>query len=239
MRWFGMMIVALGLALAPAGARAETVEVDLELVLLADSSGSIDDAEIRFQRQGYAQAIQHPQVLAAIGSGLLGRIAVTYVEWGDETSQDVVVPWTVIDGAAAARGFADRLMTAPRRAFGFNAIGTALAVGQALIEDNDIHGLRRVIDFSADSANSWGGVPIDMARESAIAARITINGLAILCRDVDCGGRPVDYDLERAFAETIIGGPRAFVVTADGPTSFAEAVRRKLILEIAWAEDIK
>ena len=97
MRWFGMMIVALGLALAPAGARAETVEVDLELVLLADSSGSIDDAEIRFQRQGYAQAIQHPQVLAAIGSGLL-------TEWPGKTdtakTESVEQPFVFSDSLA-------------------------------------------------------------------------------------------------------------------------------------------
>ena len=53
----------------------------------------------------------------------------------------------------------------------------------------------------------------------------------MLCRS--CSGRPVSYDLERAFAETIIGGPGSFVVTADGRDQFAAAVRRKLILELA------
>ncbi len=208
-------------------------ELDLELVLLADATGSIDDAEIRFQRQGYAAALTHPQVLSAITNSLTGKIALTYVEWGDQFSQDVVVPWTVIDGPESAGHFAKALLAAPRRAYGYNAIGSAISRAQALIEENDIIGLRRVIDFSADSANNWNGPPIETARAAALEARITINGLAILCRDRDCSGRPIAYDLEAAFAEQIVGGPGAFVITVDDRDSFAEAVRKKLILEIA------
>ena len=96
MRWIGM---ALALAVVTGGASAQE-RVDLELVLLADASRSIDDGEILFQRQGYAAAITHPDVLAAITHGYERRIAVTYVEWGDAASQEVVVPWTVVDGNA-------------------------------------------------------------------------------------------------------------------------------------------
>lgn len=205
--------------------------VDVELVLLADASGSIDDAEILFQRQGYATAITDPQVVAAISQGYEQRIAVTYVEWGAAESQEVVVPWTIIDGAESATAFAERLMVPPRQAFGPNAIGNALAAGQILIESNGIDGLRKVIDFSGDSANNWGGLPITTARDAAVAAGIVINGLAILCRQ--CSGRPVSYDLEAAFERLIIGGPGAFVVTADNRESFADAVRKKLLLEIS------
>ena len=169
-----------------AARRAESV--DLELVLLADASGSIDDAEIHFQRQGYASAITHPAVLDAIAQGYDQRIAVTYVEWGGASSQEVVVPWTIIDGPASAAGFAEALLTPPRRAFGRNAIGNAIAAAQALIESNAIEGHRKVIDLSADSANSWGGASIAEARGRALAADIVINGLAILCRA--CSGRP-------------------------------------------------
>lgn len=227
-----VLVFVAAVLLAPAQGQAE--ELDLELVLLADATGSIDDAEIRFQRQGYAAALTHPQVLEAITGSLTGRIALTYVEWGDASSQDVVVPWTVIDGAESAGHFAKALLAAPRRAYGYNAIGSALAKAQALIEGNDITGLRRVIDFSADSANNWSGPPIETARAAALDARITINGLAILCREADCSGRPNAYDLEAAFAERIVGGPGSFVITVDGRESFAEAVRKKLILEIAW-----
>ena len=222
------------LACSLCGGPARAAEpVDLELVLLADASRSIDDAEIRFQRQGYVAAITHPDVLAAIQHGFLQRIAVTYVEWGDAGSQEVVVPWTIVDGPESAAAFAEDLLAAPRVATGPNAIGSALAAAQALIEGNDIEGTRRVIDFSADSAFTMGGVPVMEARAAALSAGIVINGLAILCRSADCSGRPVVYDLESAFDNFITGGPGSFVVTADGPQRFAEAVRRKLILEIA------
>ena len=213
------------------GGSAAGEEVDLELVLLADASGSIDDAEIRFQRQGYATAITDKEVLAAITGGYYRRIAVTYVEWGNEMSQEVVVPWTVIDGQATAENFAKALLERPRLAVGMNAIGSALAAGHALIEGNTIKGIRRVIDFSGDSANNFGGIPITQARDAAVRDDIVINGLAILCSG--CSGQPVSYDLEAAFEELIIGGPGSFVVTAEKNDQFAEAVRKKLILEIA------
>lgn len=235
----GLVALAL-LALAPAVAQTPgesrgAEPVDLELVLLADATGSIDDREIFFQRQGYADAITDRDILSAISLGPDGRIAVTYVEWGDEDSQEIVVPWTMIDGPEAAAGFADALMSQPRQAFGRNAIGSAIAFAQRLIESNAIDGFRRVIDVSGDSANSWNGVPLEAARQQAIAADIVINGLAILCHD--CSGRPVYYDLEEAYRRDIIGGPAAFVVTADNRESFATAVRKKLLLEIAAVPD--
>jgi len=220
---FLSLILALTVAL-PVSAR----EVDLELVLLADASGSIDESEIRFQRQGYATAITDPGVIRAITSNLTGSIAVTYVEWA--ANQATVVDWTIIDGPEAAAGFADSLLGTPRQAYGRNAIGAALLEGKRLIEANGIDSLRQVIDFSGDSANNWSGPPIAEARDTVIAAGITINGLPILRPDDP--GR-AQGGLEEAYERLIIGGPGAFVVTADSRESFAAAVRRKLILEIA------
>ena len=225
------IIFSLALLLGLPDAAVADEAVDLELVFLADASGSIDNAEILFQRQGYAAALTHPDVLNAIGGGYLRRIKVTYVEWGSADSQEVVVPWTIIDGPESAAAFAKALLARPRLAFGPNAIGSAITFAHARIRANTIDGTRKIIDFSADSANNWGGVPIFDARAQALGDGLTINGLAILCRD-DCGGRPVSYNVEQAFADTIIGGPGSFVVTADGRDSFAAAVRRKLILEI-------
>jgi hypothetical protein len=224
-------LLALCLAIGLVRPLAAQTEVDLELVLLADATGSIDDAEIRFQRQGYAEAITHPDVVAAIESTVTGRIAVTYVEWAHAASQDVVVGWTVIDGAESAAAFADALLIPPRRAFGSNAIGAALLFGKTLIDGNLFNGHRRVLDLSADSAANMSGPPIEAARDEVVAAGMTINGLAVLCRH--CSGRPISYDLEAAFTERLIGGPGAFVITADSEATFSEAVRRKLILEIA------
>jgi hypothetical protein len=199
-------------------------EVDLELVLLADASGSITQAEIDFQRQGYAAAITHPDVLAAIRSNLTGTIAVTYVEWA--ANQVVVVDWTVIDGEATAEAFAQALLGPPRLATGRNAIGDALLEGARLIEENRITGLRKVIDFSGDSLGNFSGVGIPEARAEVLAAGITINGLPIL----DEGpGDP----LAEIYRDQLIGGPGAFVIATNRTDGFVEAVRRKLILEIA------
>ncbi len=208
-------------------------QVDVELVFLADSSGSIDEGELTFQRGGHAAALVHPDVLNAIRQGITGRIAVTFVEWGNAAHQDIVVPWTIIDGEASAKAFGAALMAAPRRAFGYNAIGSALEKGRELIATNGIEGMRKVMDLSGDSANSWDGISIESARDAAIADGIVINGLPILCHEAGCGGRPVTYDLEKAFEEKIIGGPGAFVITAENRDAFEFAVRRKLILEIS------
>lgn len=224
----------IGLILACQPAAAET-EVDLKLVLLVDASNSIDNAELQFQRRGYGDALIHPDVLIAIRSGLIGRIAVSLMEWADAGNQDVVVPWTVIEDEASATAFRDRLLKARRLTFGSNAIGDAIAAAHRHIEAEPSRALRRVIDFSGDSANNWSGEPIAGARARALAAGITINGLAILCLETDCSGRPVSYNLEEAFSNQIIGGPRSFVITVDGRKSFARAVRRKLILEISDA----
>ncbi len=229
-----VLILLLGGAspvLAQGTGTPEANKVDVELVLLADASGSIDEAEIRLQRKGYADAITHPKVLNVIRDGLYRRIAVTYVEWGDQYSQEIVVPWTIVDGPESAARVAKILVETPRLAIGPNAIGAAIAFGQAQIESNDLVGTRRVIDFSGDSANNWGGISIAEARAAASAGAITINGLAILCRQ--CNGRPVDYDVEEAFKNNIITGPGSFVVTVDENQSFSEAVLRKFLLEIA------
>lgn len=229
------LLLALAMwSLQPASAAAEPlIPVDVELVLLADASGSIDNAEIRFQREGYAEAIMHPDVLYAISGGAYARVAVTFIEWGDMNHQKVVVPWMVVSDRASAAAFAETLRTTPRLAYGRNAIGAALAEAQRQIENNRFDGHRKVIDFSGDSANSWNGIAVEVARERALRAGITINGLAILCRQRACSGSPVGYDLEEAFSRQIIGGPGAFVVSVDGTDRFAAVVRRKLILELA------
>jgi hypothetical protein len=226
------LVLASTVSPARAADTADLEPVDLELVLLADATGSIDPVEIALQRRGYAEALADPQVLWAIrNGGALGRIAVTYVEWAGATNQDVVVDWMVLEDEATVRAFGARLMAAPRRAFGSNAIGAALLKGLELIETNDYQGWRKDIDLSGDSSWNPIGPPIPLARDVFLGAGVVINGLAILC--TACSGRPRAENLEQEYAERIVGGPGAFVVTADGPENFANAVRRKLILEIS------
>ncbi|KUJ73115.1 DUF1194 domain-containing protein [Ruegeria profundi] len=225
MRILSVLFILLGLP-------ALSEEVELELVLLADASGSITEAEIEFQRQGYADAITDPRVLAAIQESAYGAIAVTYVEWAANTA--VIVDWTKIDGAKSAQVFADALIGPPRQAYGRNAIGAALLDAKRLIEQNDFEGWRKVIDFSGDSPNSFSGPLISTAREEVVASGITINGLPILCRFCDTLARYPD--LAEIYEQQIIGGIGAFVVTAANEDDLAEAIRRKLILEISGLE---
>lgn len=226
-RW---VLIALLVLAGPALAQ-ERRETGLELVLLADASGSIDAEELAFQRQGYAMALTDPRVVAAIEDSTYGTIAVTYVEWATNTA--MVADWTIIDGPEAARGFADALLGPPRRAVGRNAIGGALLEGKRLIEMNDIDAPRAVIDFSGDSIGNSSGPSIAAARDEVLAAGITINALPIL-RPED--GRRAGADLEAEYARRIIGGPGAFMVTAESRATFAETLRRKLVLEIAGPE---
>jgi hypothetical protein len=219
------MILALILSLSALPLRAQ--DTDLELVLMADASGSIDPEELLLQRRGYAQAMTDPDVIAAIQNTAYGSIAVTYVEWA--ANQAVIVDWTRIDGPEAAALFAAQLDNPLRRALGRNAIGSALLRGKQLIEENDITGWRRVIDFSGDSVNNWSGPSIAEARDAVLAAGITINGLPLMLSD-DMGRAAT---LEVNYRDQIIGGPNAFTLPTVSREDFAAAVRRKLILEIS------
>ena len=228
MRAFVILIVSM-VSMLPMAAAAQ--DTDLELVLLADASGSIDSREYQLQREGYATAIVDPEVLEAIANTAYGSIAVTYVEWA--ANQVVVADWTRIATEEHARAFAAAILAPPRRAIGRNAIGSALLKGLELMEENDIDGWRRVIDFSGDSVRNYSGPSIAAARDEVLAAGVTINGLPIL-RPGDPGR--AQGGLEALFAEHIVGGQHAFVVTAEDRASFAEAIKRKLILEISGVE---
>lgn len=228
------LALILTLLIAPISATAE--EVALELVLLADTSGSIEPEEVQFQREGYAQALLSPEVLTAIQTTLHGVIAVTYVEWAGFASVDMVVPWARISNADEAADFVARLRAAPRKANGRNAIGYALLKGKEFIETNDFESFRKVIDFSGDSVTNFRGPPIAFARNEVLAAGITINALALSCRF--CGVNAGREGLAEAYRQQIIGGPGAFVIEASTDEDFAASVKRKLILEIAGPDRI-
>lgn len=227
-RLFRALALASLLALGPpAGAGANTVAVDLELVLAVDSSGSIDDAEAALQRGGWASAIAHPRVVGAIGSGRHGAIAVMFLEWASVGCETVSVDWTRVSDAASAQAFADAVMKAPRvYCPGGNAIGDAITFATQQILGNRFRGERRVIDVSGDGPNTRGS-PVEVARDVAVASGVTINGLALLRR------RAMFAPLDEYYRLSVIGGPGAFVISADKETEFRQAVLAKLVREIA------
>lgn len=223
-----MRLAAAFLALAVLAAPARAEEVDLELVLAADGSGSIDADELRLQRDGYADALESPEVLAGIRDGVIGAIAVAYTEWGGATSQHTIVDWHVIKDAASAKTFADKVRRAPRQAYGYNSISGAMLYGAKLMRENAHEGARKVIDISGDGPQI-GGPPLAPARAEVLAEGIVINGLVINRP----GGRVGGAGLVDHYNTEVIGGPGAFVMVAEDANVFAAAVRAKLIREIA------
>ena len=222
------IFVLFALALSPV-ALAQT-SVDLELVFASDGSGSIDDEELRFQRQGYAAALADPQVQDVIAAGPLGRIAVAFVEWGAPQSQHTIVDWTIIADREDALAWGERLVAAPRAAYGYNSISEAIAYSADLIRTNAIDGARKVIDLSGDGPQI-GGRPLALIRSMTIADGITINGLVVANRNVRTGpsGEPLDEHYEM----DVIGGLGAFVVVATEERGFTRTVLAKMVREIA------
>lgn len=204
-------------------------DVDLELVLAVDVSRSMNAAEAKLQRDGYAAALSDPAFAAAVKAGMLGRISVTYVEWAGQASQRTAVDWQLIDSAASARSFAARVRDSAQGSARGTSISGALDFSLAQIQANAFDGLRRVIDISGDGANN-AGRPVLEARQDAVDAGVTVNGLPILVP-----GSGTISNLDDYYADCVIGGPGAFSLPARGMGEFALAVRRKLILEVSGA----
>lgn len=225
-----VLVAALPLLSSPA-AKAD-LPVDLELVLAVDVSGSVDEEEAKLQRAGYIDALLNPKVIGAIRSGPLGRIAVAYMEWAGDHYQRVTVGWTLLDGPAAAQSFVGSLEEAPLRTAQWTSISAAIDHAAGLFEGNGFEGTRRVIDVSGDGVNNRGR-PVQDARDAALAAGITINGLPILNDRPNPWGGPTTPNLDVYYRDNVIGGPGAFLVPAVNFESFSDAILSKLLLEIA------
>jgi hypothetical protein len=213
------------------GVRAETF-VDLELVIAVDVSRSVDEGEAHLQRQGYVTAFRDPEVHNAIRSGMLRRIAVSYVEWAGASHRKIISDWFVITDAESAEKFAQMLGQDVRSSATRTSISGAIDFGLAWFDGNGFEGTRRVIDISGDGPNN-GGTLVTTARDKAIAAGVIVNGLPILD---DGGGFYTSYnipDLDLYYRDCVIGGPGSFIEVAANFKDFARAIRRKLILEIA------
>jgi hypothetical protein len=207
------------------------VPVDVELVLAVDISYSMDPDELALQREGYQQALTSPEFLNALKGGMHGRIAVTYFEWAGSSEQRVVMPWRLLDGEASARTIAEEIGQAPlRRAFR-TSISGALRFAAPLFENNGFAGLRRVIDVSGDGTNNQGPL-VTVLRDEVVAKGITINGLPIMLKRPNAATMDID-ELDIYYEDCVIGGAGAFVVPLRERSKFVDAIRTKLVLEIA------
>ena len=230
-------LAVLAAVVLVAGAAVAAEPVDLELILAVDVSRSIDDEEAALQREGYAEAFRHPAVINAIQSNANRRIAVAYVEWAGTHYQKLTIPWTIVSDAASGERYASIIMSQPRVSERWTSISGAIDFSMRVFAISPYQGTRRVIDISGDGVNN-NGRPSSLARDEALAAGTTINGLVIM------NDRPTpgfsEYFTQPAldvfYRDQVIGGPGAFVIAIEDFSTFAYAIRNKLIREIANAD---
>ncbi|WP_020187431.1 DUF1194 domain-containing protein [Methylopila sp. 73B] len=223
-------LAALAGSAAFAAQPAET-DVDLELVLAVDISYSMDTEEQQVQREGYGAAIVSKPVLDAIRDGMLGRIAVTYVEWAGSEEQATIVPWRIIDGPESAQAFAAALAAQPLRRAYRTSISGALAYAARAFEASGARGLRKVIDVSGDGPNNQGEM-VERVRDEVLERGVVINGLPLMLKRPSAAMMDLG-DLDAYYRDCVIGGPGAFVLPVRSVDQFPDAVRTKLVMEIA------
>src|SRR6201747_675228 len=205
--------------------------VDVELILAVDVSYSTDMDELAIQREGYAQAIISKEFLQALKTGPSGKIAITYFEWAASNDQKIIIPWRVIDGPETADAVAEEILKTPIRRASRTSISGAIYFAMPLFDENPYRGLRRVIDISGDGPNN-NGSPVTIARDLALSKGITINGLPIMVKEPSYSTMDIE-NLDFYYEDCVIGGPGAFVVSIKDREKFKEAIRTKLLLEVA------
>jgi hypothetical protein len=214
-----------------ADSKPNAATVDVELILAVDVSYSMDMDELAVQREGYAQAIVSREFLQALKSLPNGKIAITYFEWAASNDQKIIIPWRVIDGPETADAVSEEILKTPIRRASRTSISGAIYFAMPLFEQNPYHGLRRVIDISGDGANN-NGSPVTGARDMALSKGITINGLPIMVKEPSYSTMDID-NLDFYYEDCVIGGPGSFVVSIKDREKFKEAIRTKLLLEVA------
>jgi hypothetical protein len=205
--------------------------VDVELILAVDVSYSMDMDELAIQREGYAQAIVSKEFLQALKAGPSGRIAVTYFEWAASSDQKIIIPWRLIDGPETADAVSAEILKTPIRRASRTSISGAINFAMPLFDEDPYRGLRRVIDISGDGPNNNGG-PVTVSRDAALEKGIVINGLPIMVKEPSYSTMDID-NLDYYYEDCVIGGPGSFVIAIKDRDKFKEAIRTKLLMEVA------
>ncbi len=225
------LLIWIAVSLMTGDVEAEELEVDLQLVLAVDVSRSMSPMELEIQRRGYAEALTSKEVISAINSGLLGRIALTYMEWAGTYSQRVVVDWTLINNRTDAQVFADKLSAHFEDSLRRTSISGGLEFAASLFENNGFTSNRRIIDVSGDGPNNQGR-PVEKVRDEVVEKGIVINGLPLMTKEGAGGFLNID-NLDEYYRNCVIGGPASFVLPVKNWEQFPTAVRQKLVLELA------
>src|SRR5215471_8449309 len=211
--------------------RPGATPVDVELVLAVDVSYSMDPEEQQLQREGYIEALTSREFLQALRGGMHAKVALTYFEWAGPYDQKIIVPWRLIDGPETADGVANDIARAPYRRASRTSISGALQFAKPLFDASGYNGIRRVIDVSGDGANNAGPLVVP-TRNDVLAAGITINGLPIMLKRPNTFSIDIE-NLDVYYEDCVIGGPGAFIIPIHNREQFKEAIRTKLVLEIA------
>ena len=211
--------------------RPNAIPVDTELVLAVDVSYSMDPEEQQLQREGYIAALTSREFMQALRGGTHSKVAVTYFEWAGPYDQKIIVPWRLIDGPETADGVANDIARAPYRRASRTSISSALEFARPLFDASGFNGIRRVIDVSGDGANNSGS-PVTLIRDQVLADGVTINGLPIMLKRPNTFTMDIE-NLDIYYEDCVIGGPGAFIVPINSREQFKEAIRTKLVLEIA------
>src|SRR3954468_4209089 len=206
------------LAVLPANAAG------VALVLAVDVSESVSSGRYMLQREGIARAFESPQLVAAIAA-VPGGIEALVVEWSDPEKIAITVGWTRITNRGSAAAFAAAVRAGKRSSSGLTAIGPALLAAAAAFDYLPEEAAHKVIDISGDGMANFGVPPAEV-RDRLVPRGITINGLAILSEEPW---------LDEYYRKNVIGGPASFVAVAKDFDSFAEAILRKLVQEVASA----
>jgi hypothetical protein len=225
------VIAAPGPQAAQQRAETDANAVDVQLVLAVDVSYSMDMDELAIQREGYAQAIVSKEFLQALKTGPSGKVAVTYFEWAASSDQKIIIPWRVIDGPESADAVAAEILKTPIRRASRTSISGAIYFAMPLFDESPYKGLRRVIDISGDGPNN-NGAPVTIARDEALSKGIIINGLPIMVKEPSYSTMDID-NLDFYYEDCVVGGPGSFVVSIKDREKFKEAIRTKLLMEVA------
>ncbi|MGJ4951430.1 DUF1194 domain-containing protein [Bradyrhizobium sp. HKCCYLS20291] len=228
----GVAVVSAAPRTPPAQQLSEKeASVDVELILAVDVSYSMDLDELAIQREGYAQALSSREFLQALKNGVHGRIAVTYFEWAASSDQKIIIPWRLIDGPESADAVAAEIMKTPIRRASRTSISGAIYFAMPLFDEDPYRGLRRVIDISGDGPNN-NGSPVTIARDEAVSKGIVINGLPIMVKEPSYSTMDIE-NLDLYYKDCVTGGTGSFVVTIKSRDEFKEAIRTKLLMEVA------
>ena len=207
------LILLAGLLPAPGSVSpALAEEVDLELILAVDISGSIDHAEALLQRRGYLKALVDPRVVRAITGGERRRIAITYMEWAGGHYQNVVAGWTVVRDRASARAFAEAVAGKPVTTEGHRSARHRFCLGSSRQSESR---MRKVLDISERPVKTIMGRPARRRHGRVrLKAGVAINGLPTLEPAAPTMGNPPPKDSDGIISTGGFGGPGGFCVVA-------------------------